>query len=310
MSKRQTIDTRVCIDDMLGPYDAKVDPTNLWNGWLSPHFTLDTVRKLSARTLEMADKDGFDCMETVHVIDGRADSPSSVHVIEGGTDRDGNPQRVTVHVRWPMLDEDPKQAVSIFKVRPGTELRITEPAGEGEPRAVVFVMSWQWWDDIEGGEQAGGVYQPDDEGRYAVGAWSWCWHYAGWWCICGANSDWHKTECLCGLTRDGQPKTPLGIAAVKAGLALRTLAPEATSALVDLTDLARVCAVFAGDTEIDTADDTGPFDTETLGWADRILRDALDDAAPADLEAAGWEHVPDEESARLYRITFPVPPTH
>ncbi|MEH0579082.1 hypothetical protein QBA54_32435 [Streptomyces sp. B21-108] len=78
----------------------------------------------------------------------------------------------------------------------------------------------------------------------------------------------------------------------------------------NLTDLARVCAVYAGDTEIDTADDTGPFDTETLGAADEALRQALDDAAPTDLEAAGWEHVPDEESARLYRITFPAPPTH
>ncbi|MER5372754.1 hypothetical protein [Streptomyces sp. NPDC002553] len=87
------------------------------------------------------------------------------------------------------------------------------------------------------------------------------------------------------------------------------MTPQATSALVDITGLARVCAVFAGDDEIDTADDTGPFDTETLGWADEVLRMAMDEAVPEDIPASGWELVPDERSAALYRITFPTAPT-
>ncbi|MFE7214587.1 hypothetical protein ACFU93_32525 [Streptomyces sp. NPDC057611] len=98
----------------------------------------------------------------------------------------------------------------------------------------------------------------------------------------------------------------LANSARRVGEVLRTLVPEATSALVDLTDSARVCAVFADEREVDTADDTGPFDTETLGAADQVLRRALDDATPADLAAAGWEHLPDEQSAQLYRITFPA----
>ncbi|MEH0579078.1 MULTISPECIES: hypothetical protein [Streptomyces] len=236
MSERCEIETRVCIDDTFGPYDAKLDPTNLWNGFLAPHFTLDTVKKMAARTTEMAEEEcGYTSVPTVHVIEGRTDSPSSVHVIDGGLDRDGHPRRIVAHVRWPLADQDPNQAVSIFKVQPGTEVDTTEPTGEGEPRAVVFVMDWQCWDDIEPGEQVGGVYAPDAEGRYAVGAWSWCWGYASWWCVCGCDQRWHETECLCGLTRDAQPKTPLATAAARTGQTLRTLAPEATSALVDLT---------------------------------------------------------------------------
>ncbi|MET8816686.1 hypothetical protein ABZW47_32420 [Streptomyces sp. NPDC004549] len=88
---------------------------------------------------------------------------------------------------------------------------------------------------------------------------------------------------------------------------MRTLTPEATSALVDLTNLPRVCAVFAGESEIDTADDTGPFDSEALGSADEVLRTAWDEAEAGDLATSGWEHVKDKQSAALYRITFPTP---
>ncbi|MFF3327248.1 hypothetical protein [Streptomyces sp. NPDC002889] len=48
------ITTRVCIDHTLGPFDCKLDPANRWNGWLSPHFTLDSAHELSAQTLRLA----------------------------------------------------------------------------------------------------------------------------------------------------------------------------------------------------------------------------------------------------------------
>lgn len=41
-----------------------------------------------------------------------------------------------------------------------------------------------------------------------------------------------------------------------------------------------------------------------------VLRKALDEAVPNDLAASGREHIPDEESAALYRVTFPPRPTH
>ncbi|WP_327349623.1 hypothetical protein OG772_20285 [Streptomyces sp. NBC_01321] len=138
------IETRVCIDDMLGPYDAKLNPDNRWNGWLSPFFTLDTARKIAARTQEMADEDGHDCVDTIHVIDG-------------GIDR------------------------------------------EGEPRAVVLHISWQYFD--EGSQTAASIIQPNDEGLYGIGGWSWTWHFATWSCTCGADEEWHVTRCECGLPR-------------------------------------------------------------------------------------------------------------
>lgn len=87
-----TIRTRVCIDDMLGPYDALVDPDAQWNGRLSPHFTLDTVRELATRTQQMADEYGHDSTDTIHVIDG-------------GADIEGEARAVVLHIRWQYLPE-------------------------------------------------------------------------------------------------------------------------------------------------------------------------------------------------------------
>lgn len=96
---------RVCIDDMLGPYDAQLDPTHRWNGWLVPQFTLDTVRQIAARTQELADEYGHESFDTIHVIDG-------------GTHR-GEPRVVVVHVRWQYHDDQPEHATEV--VQPNAE---------------------------------------------------------------------------------------------------------------------------------------------------------------------------------------------
>ncbi|WP_327391354.1 hypothetical protein OG728_38395 (plasmid) [Streptomyces microflavus] len=108
----------------------------------------------------------------------------------------------------------------------------------------------------------------------------------------------------------GSEESLLDTATLKVGEIFRGIAPEATSALVDLTSSATVCAVFAGGKELDTADETGDFDSETLGRADEVLRTALNEAAAGALATSGWDHVDDARSAALYRITFPfAPPT-
>ncbi|MEV5930952.1 hypothetical protein ACPCSG_23680 [Streptomyces cellulosae] len=301
------IETRVCIDDTLGPFDCQLDPANRWNGFLSPLFTLATARKLSAQTLALADECGYDSTETVHVIDGRADSPDTVHVIEGGPSRhseDGENLAVAVHVPWRSLDGG--ATATITDATPAARKAAErKPAGRGAARAVIVHVRWQYLD--EGSTTAAEVIEPSSDGLYCIGGWEWCWGFASWWCPrSNCFVHWHE-DCQCGLTR---PATPLGVAAWTAGRILHDRAREATSALVDLTHSATICQVFAGDTEIDTADDTGPFDTETLGQADTVLRAALDDGTPADLAAAGWEHVPDPDSDRVYRITFPASRTH
>ncbi|MFJ6014489.1 hypothetical protein [Streptomyces sp. NPDC092952] len=307
---REMIQTRVCIDDMLGPFDCQLDPNNRWNGWLSPSFTLDVTRQLSAQTLQMADEYGYDCTDTIHVIEGRADSRDTVHIIDSGMthevndDGDREPTAVAVRIPWRSLDRGASATISGVTPAAREAARRSESTGQGAARSVVVHIRWQW---LSGGsDTAATVVQPRD-GLYSIGGWEWTWHFASWWCVCGTGWDWHETECECGMTRDANPTTPLGVATWAAGATLRRLAPEATSALVDLYgEFARIISVFAGDTEIDTADDTGPFDCETLGEADEILRAALDEEGPGAPDAAGWQLVPDERTDRLYRVTFPA----
>jgi hypothetical protein len=305
------IQTRVCIDDMLGPLDCQADAGDRWNGKVSPHFALDATRELSAQTLRMADDYGYDSVETIHVIEGRADSRDTVHLIESNLTRvlnewgDSEPIALAVRVPWRSLDQGATATLSSVTAATRKAARKTKVTGRGAARAVVVHVRWQWMD--EESDTAANVVQPDENGLYPIGGWEWCWDFASWWCVCGERSDWHETECQCGMNRDENPKTPLAVATWAAGTALRRLAPEATSALVDLTGPPYLVAVFAGDTEIDTADDTGPFDTETLGQADAILRKGMEDSGPGDVADDGWEHVPDEKSAQLYRISFPAP---
>lgn len=305
---REMIQTRVCIDDMLGPLDCQLDPGNRWNGWLSPSFTLDATRQLSAQTLQMADEFGYD-VDTIHVIDGRADSRDTVHIIDSGLthevneDGDREPTAVAVRIPWRSLDRGASATISDVTPDARKAARRSKATGRGAARAVVVHIRWQWLS--EGSDTAANVVRPY-EGLYSIGGWEWTWSFASWWCVCGEGMDWHETECLCGMNRDKNPKTPLAVATWAAGATLRRLAPEVTSALVDLAGPPYLVAVFAGDTEIDTADDTGPFDTETLGEADEILRKGMDDSGPGDVADDGWEHVPDEKSAQLYRISFPA----
>ncbi|MFI1701445.1 hypothetical protein ACH419_36570 [Streptomyces bobili] len=303
------IDTRVTLDGVVGPYECK------WTGW-SYLFSLDATRQVSAGTLEMGDSYGFGSMETIHVIDGREGGPDTVHVIDSGetyvVNEDGEraARAVAVRVRW--RGKTPTAtpiAVTPQICRTARKTKNRKAGrGAGAARAVVICVHWQYVDDE--GSGAVDVIEPLDDGYYPIGGRAWPWCVVTWECACGYSQDWQDTECLCGLTRDGQPKAPLGTAGFRVSQILRVLAPEATSALVDLTDLARVCAVFAGNIELDTADDTGLFDTETLGSADELLRRALDEAAPQDIAASGWEHVSDEKSTALYRVSFPAPVKH
>ncbi|MFJ3274047.1 hypothetical protein [Streptomyces sp. NPDC086776] len=308
---RKMVQTRVCIDDMLGPFDCQLDPGNRWNGWLSPNFTLDVTRQLSAQTLRMADEYGYECTDTIHVIEGRADSRDTVHVIDSGLtyevndDGDREPLAVAVRIPWRSLDRGATASISMVTPAARKAARRSKSTGRGAARVVVVHIRWQWLG--ESSDTAATVVQPRD-GLYSIGGWEWTWAFASWWCECGAYMDWHETQCeMCDRTRDTQPPAPTGpVVAEKVGTILRTLAPEATSALVDFNGPARLIAVFAGDTEIDTADDTGPFDTETLGEADTLLRQAHDRASRLHDLIADWEHVPDERTAQLYRVTFPA----
>ncbi|MFI9026329.1 hypothetical protein [Streptomyces sp. NPDC053560] len=173
---------------------------------------------------------------------------------------------------------------------------------DGEPAPVVLHIRWQWvTDDQEGTVN---VVQPDADGRYWIGGWEWTWYQVAdgplFYTKNAAFDAWRAT-----LTESARLM----------GEILRTLKPDAISALVDLTGLGRIVSVQGTDVDwpisseadpgADGEDGYGPFDTETLGEADEVLRKALDHGHdPLSLELAGWRPARDIGEPDLVRIVF------
>jgi hypothetical protein len=203
------------------------------------------------------------------------------------------------------------QKAAVTDPRSSETIHVLETAPDREGNRGTIVLHADWvTEDAEGPEEAARIIAPNDHSLYRVGP-DWHWSLAWWWCICDTENGWHFDQCSqCGLTRAEQPKPGLEAAAWKVGRLLRAQAPGVTAALIDLTDQAYICEVFEADGRIVTHDDTGPFDTETLGQADEVLRKALDEATLGDLHSSSWEHTPDDESTSLYRITFPAARTN
>ncbi|MFJ3248421.1 hypothetical protein [Streptomyces sp. NPDC086782] len=175
---------RVCIDDMLGPYDAQVDPTFRWNGWQVPMFTLDTVREIAARTLEMADEYGYDCQDTVHVIEGRVDSRDTVHILDSNLQRDTDdegedpePLGIAVRVNWRDVDQGVEQATTIAVATRAARkaARRRKPSGKGTVLTAVVHIRWQWVNESDTGAD---VIEPNRDGLYGIGGCEWTWYEA------------------------------------------------------------------------------------------------------------------------------------
>ncbi|MEU3342255.1 hypothetical protein [Streptomyces sp. NPDC006668] len=100
------IESRVCIDDSFGPFSAKLDPTDR-EGYLTPFFTLDTVRELAVCTQQLCAEYGRDS-ETIHVL-------SILDVADSRAGHEDQPRVVVVQIRWQYLDEGAESAVSIIE---------------------------------------------------------------------------------------------------------------------------------------------------------------------------------------------------
>ncbi|MFF9690432.1 hypothetical protein [Streptomyces sp. NPDC014623] len=201
------IRTRVCIDDFLGPLDCELDPRNLWNGFLSPHFTLDAVRELSAQTLRLAAEDDYQS-DTIHVIDGREDSRDTVHIIEGAPNPDserGEPWAIAVRIRWSNVARGAVEATTIRVATPADRKRArrSKTTGRGARHAVVLHIRWMYVH--EGSDTAATTEPLGKDGLYSIGGWEWAWGYSVWWCPCANCNNWHVAECKnCGLARDSR----------------------------------------------------------------------------------------------------------
>lgn len=319
--ERKTIQTRVCIDDMLGPFDCELDPAFRWNGWLSPSFTLDVTRELSTQTLNAADEYGYECTDTIHVIDGRADSADTVHIIQGDRNpysEDHEMMEVAVRIRWKNVERDAVEAATISKVTPKDRkaARRRKVTGRGAKRAVVIHIRWQWLSDDS--DTAATAVRRGRDGLYSIGGWEWTWHFASWWCACSEGNDWHEPNCSnCHRTKDNQEQPApcdCGCDVVKEGIRetadlLRQLVPNATAAGLIVEDgHPRLISVAAGRRLVWTDDDqdSGPFDYERIGGADVILHHSLiASTGPESLRLGGWNVMENSQGLEAYSIQFP-----
>lgn len=171
---------------------------------------------------------------------------------------------------------------------------------DGEPEPVVLHVHWMYHKE-DGGSEAVTVVKPDENGLYWIGGWEWCWYQVE------DGPLFHTANA----TFDAW-KRVLGASARRIGEILRTQMPGAESCLIDLTQLGHIVQVAAeggvtwpSDTEDNGPDGYGPFDGETLGAADEVLRKALDHGSDrVSLEVAGWRPAREIREWELLRIEF------
>ncbi|MEU0235912.1 MULTISPECIES: hypothetical protein [unclassified Streptomyces] len=167
------------------------------------------------------------------------------------------------------------------------------------PEAVVLHVRWAY--HKEDGAAAVGVIKPDEDGLYWIGGWEWTWYQVEDGPLFHtANATWDAWKRF--LDASGR----------RIGEVLRAQMPGATSCVIDLTQLGHIVEVEAeggvtwpSGTEEDGPDGYGPFDGETLGAADELVRQALDHGRdPVSLELAHWRPIR-HSPFPLHRIHFP-----
>lgn len=172
---------------------------------------------------------------------------------------------------------------------------------DGAPEPVVLHIRWQYLIE-DGSDSAVNVVKPDADGLYWIGGWEWCWYQVQdgplFYSKNAAYEAWKDTLAFSGR---------------RIGEILRTQMPLAASCLVDLNHgLGHIVEVEGVDgvnwpsgTNADGDDGYGPFDTETLGEADEVLRKALDQGRePVSLEISGWRPARNIKRPELVRINF------
>lgn len=171
---------------------------------------------------------------------------------------------------------------------------------DGTPGPVVLHIRWIGFAESRVAD-AVNVVQPDEQGLYWVGASEWYWVH-----IPDGPLFYTQNEAFDAWQR------VLAETGRRMGEIVRTQMPEATSCLVDLTHLGHIVQVEATGhagwptgTRADGEGGYGPFDTETLGEADELMRQALDQGRdPIELELGGWRPARDIKRPELHRIKF------
>ncbi|NGO66778.1 hypothetical protein [Streptomyces boncukensis] len=169
---------------------------------------------------------------------------------------------------------------------------------EGGPVPVVLHIRWQYLDEEPA--SAANVVKPDDDGRYWIGGWEWTWY------IVEEGPLFYSKKRAFNAWRG-----MLDATARRIGEVVRTQMPDALAAIVDLHGLGHIQAVtsasgnhWPSNDSRDGDDGYGPFDTETLGEADELMRKALDFGRdPVELEMGGWRRARDI-GQNMHRLVF------
>ncbi|MFB8026887.1 MULTISPECIES: hypothetical protein [unclassified Streptomyces] len=167
---------------------------------------------------------------------------------------------------------------------------------EGEPQPIVLHIRWGYFDQASPASSVT-VVKADANGLYWIG-WEWFWSEV-------ENGPLFHSE----RTAHEAKKQVLKRSAHRVGEILREQVPDATSCLVDLSELGRIVRVFGefGDDWPVTPGqiEDGLFDAETLSDADEVVRLALNHGRAADtLEAGGWRPAQDIGRPDLHRVMF------
>jgi hypothetical protein len=121
----------VCADDVHA-YEALVDESDRWNGWLSPRFTLEVVKKMAADMQVYLKRHGYSDQEQLVVVE----APGYTGLYEGmdEDEHDDVPAAVVMKISWLYAFDEPKTCTQIIT-----------PDKDG----LYSVGAWEWcWHEV------------------------------------------------------------------------------------------------------------------------------------------------------------------
>ncbi|MEU4260240.1 hypothetical protein AB0F84_29405 [Streptomyces fradiae] len=109
-------------------YEAVVDKSNRWNGWLSPRFTLETVKQIAADCRKLIEEFGRAHQDEIRVIE----APELSEMSEDGEELKA---AIVLHIRWGYIHSD----------GPATCATVVEPGEDGR----YAIGAWEWtWSEV------------------------------------------------------------------------------------------------------------------------------------------------------------------
>ncbi len=119
-------------------YEAVADKSNRWNGFLSPRFTLETVKQIAADCQKGIEEFGRDSQDEILVLE----APELNEADDEGEERKA---AVVLHIRWSYIHSD----------GPATCATVIAPGEDGR----YAIGAWEWtWAEVSPNVSERGAY--------------------------------------------------------------------------------------------------------------------------------------------------------